>query len=431
MVKPLKQTIPIFILNFTEVSTMLRKNLIIFVLFLASGILVHAQSLDFYIQKGLENSPLLKDFNNQLLSGKLDSLLTQASYKPLVNQVSQAMYAPTARNFGYDAAITNGANYSAVVNVVQPLFNKKIKANQFRDISLSNHAIEADTQITTTDLKQGITSQFLTAYADYSQILFNQSTLNLLKEEQELLKSLVNQGIYAQPDLMNLSLSVTAQKIAIRQAFIQYKNSLAVLNFICGINDTATVTLTKPELNIRNSFNVNSSPAMMKFKIDSLKNENAKLLIDLNYRPKLSAFADAGFMAIRPENIPHNFGTSFGLNFTMPIYDGQQRKLQYDKNSLTENSRLDYKTFYTLQYKQQINQLTEQLKLTNELISNIKSQLSEQEKLIALYKIEIEKGLVRFLDFLTVVGNYTQTKNSLTVSEMNRLQIINQLNYLK
>lgn len=410
---------------------MQRKKLIAFVLFLASGILVQAQSLDYYIQKGLENSPLLKDFRNQLLSGKLDSLLTQASYKPQVNQVSQAMYAPTARNFGYDAAITNGANYSAVVNVVQPLFSKKIKANQFRDISLSNHVIEADTQITTTDLKQGITSQFLTAYADYAQIQFNESTLNLLKNEQALLKTLADQGIYAQTDLMNLSVSLTAQRIAIKQAFIQYRNSLAILNFICGISDTSTVILTKPELTIRNPFNINNSPAMLKFKIDSLKNVNSKQLIDLNYRPQLSAFADAGFMAVLPQNISHNFGTSFGLNFSIPIYDGKQRKLQYEKTSLSENSRLDYQTFYTTQYKQQINQLNEQLKLTDELILSVRNQLTEQEKLIALYKIEIEKGLVRFPDFLNIVNNYTQTKNSLTVSEMNRLQIINQMNYLK
>lgn len=406
-------------------------KLIAFVLFLASGFFVNAQSLDYYIQKGLDNSPLLKDFSNQILSGKLDSLLAQASYQPQVNQVSQVMYAPTARNFGYDEAITNGGNYSAVLNVVQPLLNKKLKGNQFKNITLSNQTIEADARITATELKQGITAQYLTAYADYSLIQFNQNILNLLKEEQALLKSLTDQGIYPQTDLMNLSISVTAQEITIRQAFMQYKNSLAVLNFICGINDTSAVILTKPELTVQNSFNMNSTPAMIKFAIDSLKNVNSKLLIDLNYRPKLNAFADAGFMSILPQNIPHNFGTSFGLNFSVPVYDGKQRKLQYDKTSLAENARLDNKAFYTSQYKQQVNQLTEQLKLTDDLILRIQNQLSEQEKLIALYKIEIEKGLVRFLDFLSIVNNYTQTKNTLTLSEMNRLQIINQMNYLK
>lgn len=410
---------------------MLRNNLIAFVLFLVSGFIVNAQSVDYYIQKGLENSPLLKDFNNQLLSGKLDSLLIQANYQPQVNLVSQAMYAPVSNNFGYDQAITNGANYSALMNVVQPLFNKRIINNQIQNIALSNHSIQLDVKISETELTQGITSQYLTAYADYTLIEFNQNTLNLLKDEQVLMKTLADHGIYPQTDLMNLSISVTAQKTTIRQAIIQYKNSLAVLNFICGINDTSTVMLIKPNLIIHNSFNINNSPVMMKFKVDSLRNVNSKLLIDLNYRPKLSAFADAGFMAVLPQNIPHNFGTSFGLNFSMPVYDGKQRKIQYDKSSLAESSRLDYKAFYSSQYKQQINQLTEQLELTEELITGIRGQLLEQEKLIALYKIEIEKGLVRFLDFLTIVNNYTQTKNNLTVSEMNRLQIINQMNYLK
>jgi len=410
---------------------MQRKKLIAFVLFLISGILVHAQSLDFYLQKGLENSPLLKDYKNQMISGKLDSLLTIASYKPQINQVSQAMYAPVAKKYGYDEAITDGGNYSAVVSLEQSLFNQRVKSNQFKAISLIKQTIEADSKITEIELKQAITEQYLSAYADYSQIEFNRNTLNLLKEEQTILKSLAEQGIYAQTDLMNLSLSISAQNITIQQANLQFRNSLAVLNYICGIVVSSPEKLEKPELVVQNNFNINNSPEMMKFRIDSLKNQNSKELIDLNYRPKVSAFADAGFQAIRPENIPHNFGTSFGLNLKVLIYDGKQRKIQYEKTALAENSRLDYQVFYTSQYKLQVNQLTEQLKLTDELISGIRNQLSEQEKLIEIYKMEIAKGMVRFLDFLDAVNNHAQAKNNLTISEMNRLQIINQMNYLK
>jgi outer membrane protein TolC len=410
---------------------MLRHILIISVFFLLAGNYTNAQPLDYYIQKGLQNSPLLKEYSHRILSGTLDSLLTQASYKPQISQVSRAMYAPVSKKYGYDEAITDGGNYSAVVSLEQSLFNQKAKNGQFKTIALLKQSIEADSKITVIDLKQEITGQYLSAYADYLQIQFNQNTLELLKNEQSILKSLADQGIYQQTDLMNLALSITAQELVVQQANIQYRNSLAILNFICGITDVSTAILEKPGLMVQRNFNVSNSPTMMKFKIDSLTNENNKQLIDLNYRPKVNAFADAGFMAIRPKNIPHNFGTSFGLNFTVPIYDGKQRKLEYEKTSLAENSRLDYQTFYTSQYKQQILQLTEQLKLTDELITGIRKQLSEQEKLIALYKMEIEKGLVRFLDFLTIVNNFTQTKNDLTVSEMNRLQIINQLNNLK
>lgn len=410
---------------------MLRKNYITLLLIWILGNLANAQSLDFYIQQGLQNSPLLKDYSNQILSGTLDSLLTQASYKLQISQISHAMYAPVSKNYGYDEAITDGGNYSAVVSLEKSLINRKAKNSQFKAIALFKQTVEADSRITTTELKQGITAQYLLAYANYLQIEFNQSTLNLLKDRQAVLKSLVDQGIYLQTDWMNLSLTITAQEVAIRQINLQYKDNLAVLNFICGINGASTAVLEKPEITIQNSFDIYSSPVMVKFRIDSLKNLNSRQLIDLDYRPKLTAFADAGFMAIRLENIPNNFGTSFGLNFSIPIYDGKQRKLQYDKTFLTEKTRKDYMAFYTSQYNQQIIQLMEQLKLTDELISGIRDQLSQQEKLIAVYKIEIEKGLVRFLDFLNIINDYIQTKNGLTVTEMDRLQIINQMNYLK
>ena len=410
---------------------MLKKNLLTIIFFLTFGSYAGAQSLDFYLKQGVENSPLLKELNKQLLTGTLDSLLTRATFKPQVNQVSQALYAPTAKNFGYDEAITNGGNYAASLNVMQPLFNKRIKEGQFRDNSLANQTIVVNAKITESDLRQGITAQFLTAYADYQQLQFLQTTLKLLQDEQEVVKLLVNKGIYLQTDRMNLALSITAQEVGIKQAWIQYKNSLALLNFICGVTDQTSARLDKPDLTLQNHFDINSSPIMTKFKIDSLKNINSKLLIDLNYRPKLSAFADAGFMAVALENIPHNFGTSFGLNFSLPVYDGKQRKLMKDKTLLAEDTRMNYKKTYSSQYKQRLSQLSEQLKLTDELILGIRNQLSEQEKLISLYKVEIEKGLVRFLDFLTAVNNYTLVKNNLTVSEMNRLQIINQMNYLK
>jgi hypothetical protein len=39
--------------------------------------------------------------------------------------------------------------------------------------------------------------------------------------------------------------------------------------------------------------------------------------------------------------------------------------------------------------------------------------------------------LVRFIDFVTIVTNYTTTKTNFSMAEINRLQIINQMNYLK
>jgi len=408
------------------------KNILITIIFITCIFAnVLAQSVDDYVSCGLKNSPLLYDFNNQKLAGKLDSLLLLATFKPQVNQLTQAIHYPSGTGWGYDEAITNGGTYSSLVSVIQPLFTRKRISGQLQTIDLLNQTLKLNTKITILDLKKSITSQYLTVYNDFTQNQFNQSVLELLNKEQKTVKALVDKGVYLVTDYMNLQILIRSQSIAISQSLIQLENDLALLNLLCGISEKQEIKLVKPDLSVQNNYGAENSPVFAQFRIDSLKNRNSRQLIDLNYRPKINIFADGGFNGIAPENVPHNFGASVGVNFSVPIYDGKQRKLQYEKIDLAENTRINYKRYYSSQYKIQFDQLKNQLNLTEHLLGEISNQLTEQERLIELYRIELEKGLVRFLDFITVFNSYTATKITCLVTEVNRLQIINQLNYLK
>ena len=68
--------------------------------------------LQYYIDIALQNSPLLKDYQNQVALNKYDSLLLRAGLKPQVSGSSINMYAPVIKGWGYDAAITNGAGFA-------------------------------------------------------------------------------------------------------------------------------------------------------------------------------------------------------------------------------------------------------------------------------------------------------------------------------
>jgi outer membrane protein TolC len=403
---------------------------LLLILFLADAP-AQDHSLDYYLLKGLSNSPLLKDYDNQLRSGSIDSLLVLCGYKPQVNLTSQVLVPPYSTHFGYDESITNGGNYAAVIGVKQPLIYNKVKAAQLQNIVLLKQSLAVNRKVTETDLKKSITTQYVTSFTDYGQLQFILKVIEMLTGQQKMVRYLVESGIYQQTDLMNLSATIKAQEIAYKQTRMQYKNDIAVLNLLCGIVDTATVVFKTPDINLTNRFDLNSLPAIQQSRIDSLRNSNAKVLTDLNYRPKLDAFADAGFMAAKPLNIPNNFGTSFGLNLSMPIYDGKQRIQEYKKIEIAENTRVLNREFYSSQYWQQYRQLQEQLHLTDDLLLEINTQIDQYNKLIEMYKIEIEKGLVRFTDFLSAINNYTNAQNNLAVARMNRMQIINQLNYLK
>ncbi len=374
---------------------------------------------------------MLRDYENQMKSGSIDSLLVLSSLKPQISLSSQLLIAPSNNRIGYDEAITNGGNYAAVVALKKTLFAEKMKLAQMQGIQLSKESLSFNRSLTQIDLRKGITFQYITAFADYKLLKSLRNIIALLSEQERAMRLMVDAGLYQQIDLMNLSLNIKSQQIAYRQSFIQYKNELANLNLLAGVVDTATVELSVPVIELKEQINLQQSPIWLQARLDSLKNDNSKSLLNLNYKPKLEAFADAGFMTVTPIDIPHRLGGSIGLNLSLPIYDGNQRKLGYQKIELSEKSRILNRDYFVVQFNQQYKQLTEQLRLNDSLIKDINTQIAQQHELIFLYKEELEKGLVRFTDYLSIINNYVASQNSLIQVETNRMQLINQLNNLR
>ena len=139
------------------------KKVLIFIslisLFAKNNASCQSHDLNYYLTAGLNKSPLLKDYNNQLKSASYDSLSARAGLRTLVSLTSQAMYAPAYKNFGYDSAITNGGNYSALINVTQPLFNHKLRNGQYQTIIIANQTLYTSARISEIDLKKSITAQ--------------------------------------------------------------------------------------------------------------------------------------------------------------------------------------------------------------------------------------------------------------------------------
>jgi outer membrane protein TolC len=163
--------------------------------------------------------------------------------------------------------------------------------------------------------------------------------------------------------------------------------------------------------------------------LDSLKLRNDRALIDLNYRPKISALADAGYFSSLTYKQYKNFGTSVGLNVIIPIYDGKQKKLQYSKIDIQERTRLNKRDFFIQQHNQQILQLLQQLNLTGSLIDQINKQIEYTETLITVNEQLLATGDIRLTDFILTLNNYFNAKNLLTQNYVSRLKILNQLNY--
>lgn len=404
-------------------------NIVSFVLLSIHCYAQNNNQLDFYVENALRNSPLLRDYQNQIQSALYDSLLIRATYKPQVTGNSYNSYAPVIKGVGYDNAITNGANFSTLVGVNKQLPNKKVLNAQFQNIQIQNQILHNASAISEQDLKKTIIAQYITAYGDLQQLNFNREINTLLSKEETILKKLTEKNVYKEVDYLAFLVTLQQQSLFIKQLNIQYQNDYATLNYLSGITDTAFVILQDPGINLKQQPEITQSVFFKKYEIDSLKLNNDKALIDAAYQPAINLFADGGYNSSLAYQAYRNFGTSFGVSASIPIYDGKQRKLQYSKISIAEKTRANYKDFFSRQYSQQIAQLMQQLAATDELISAINNQLRYSDALVIADGKLLQAGELRVVDYVIAINNYLNAKNQLTQNMINRLQIINQVNY--
>ncbi len=143
-----------------------------------------ATDLDFYLGQALQNSPLLKDYHNQVLTGEVDSQLVRASYRPQVNGNSTNIYAPSIHGWGYDQAISNGGNFTTVAAVTQTLIGKQHLDAQYETIRLQEtRDWPTVPRVSQQDLKKSITAQYIVTYGDLQQLTFNRDIYDLLQKE--------------------------------------------------------------------------------------------------------------------------------------------------------------------------------------------------------------------------------------------------------
>ncbi|WP_316797708.1 TolC family protein [Pedobacter frigidisoli] len=386
------------------------------------------RSLDFYLRQAKISSPLLKDLENQRKTAVIDSMMVKATAKPQITGSSSGLYAPIIHGYGYDEVITNGQSLDALLNVNYDLLNKKRIQNQLQAVKIQVDSIRYATQLSTFDLNRSIADQYILAFASQDQVDFNSEVVKLLQKEETILKTLTRSNVYRQSDYLTFLVTLQQQELSLKQASLQFKNDLATLNYLAGISDTSSVRLDQPKLDADGLY-AQTSFFKRKFELDSLKNENQRSAIDLNYKPKLGVYANGGYSSSLVLQPYKNFGASVGFTFSVPIYDGHQKKMQYSKLDLASQTINNYRDFFRRQQTQQLILISQQITQTDALFAKINDQIRFSKGLIDVDARLMHTGDLRVADFVIAINNYMSAQNLLRQTTINRLKLINQFNY--
>ena len=384
------------------------------------------------------SSPLLRENANQIGQNRLDSLVRARQNGVQVAGIGSALYYPSVTNsrgesvVGYDNAVTNGGNYAAVAQASKPIFNHFQLQTDYQILASQGQVLRNTGRLSALDLRRSITDQFLTAYAAETQLAFSRTLLAQLREQDNLLRQLVNGGVFKQTQYLSFYLSVRTQEVTVEQNRLAYRRELGTLRALTGVADTALVSIEAPNPPTHRPLAGLLAPAQRQYTLDSLRLLLDRRAVDAYYRPRVSAVLDAGLQSSSylPQALGRSLGLGGGLQLGIPIFDGHQRQLQYQRLALSEQSRRGYRQFLTGQRRQQYAQLEGLIRASDALLGRIREQLRVADALVGAARQQLATGDVAILDYLNLVTSYRALQFSLTQAQTEQLRSRFALDYL-
>ncbi len=412
MVKSLKHTV--FILTLSCTFTILNAQV---------------KNLNEYINAAIANSPSLKENALQQMQTGIDSSIAIADYRPQISANGVGYYAPVYGQYGYDQAISNGGEYAALISISQQISPRNEISLKRRLASDERSRLLADSKVKENELRKEVTDEYLNACLLQQRLVFYIQSDSFLTQQNKIVKMLADKGSYKISDYYELLVEEKSERTQIARLKIDMEQAFSVLNSSCGIMDTVQYTLPIPDIQLTEKTDVTQLAVYQEFRADSVKLTTQDKLVDAGYRPRFSWYADAGILASQPNLISRSIGNSIGLNLTVPIYDGDKRKLKHQSLQLSQDSRLNYQNFFEQNYNNRIVFLAKQIVDSRKLIIQLQQEEQEVKHWIDIDQAELAAGNIPVTDFLLSLKKNLEVKNDMNEALINQQSLQNEFNY--
>ena len=407
---------------------------------------VNAQyNLTYYLSNAFQNSPILNENKNKSQVNQLEMERLKALYfspkigitanymfSPILskdnNKTSLALNSNGATNYyGYDLGASNGGRYQALVEITQPLFNRKLYEIATKQLNIASQLNENSVKISKHDIEKIVTDQYILCLQNRKEINYADTMMKLLTTQKTILEKLVMSSIYKQSDLTLLNIEYQNFLSQLTTYKANYRRNLMDLNIICGINDTTNVRIDDAELTLNNKTFV--SNFLEKYRLDSLGLIAQLNVLELKYKPQLNLFANAGLNAVYAPTIPNRFGMSVGLSFTYNFYDGNQKLINRKKIQVLGTTVSFYKENFVKQNHIRKSKILTEIQSYYDRIAVAEQQLKDYESVLNSYKREFLSGQLSVINYIMVLKNMASINRDYTLLFSQQQSLINAYNY--
>ncbi|MGB9772266.1 MAG: TolC family protein [Candidatus Kapaibacteriota bacterium] len=425
-------------INFTQRFLLL---IIIFFLSLLCNKSFAQRNLEFYLNTAYQNNPAINEQQNLIRINNLQRGLDYAQnsgfnmylsanylFVPYFNNSGGIITTnPDANAIGYDIGLTNGGLYSAQFNIEKNIFNGALKDALSNQRTITENKIKNDIELLKRELHKQVTDQYLQTYLSYQLYKMTNELTYYLNDQLKILGELVESGMAKQSEYLLLSVEIENQKIAANDYLSQFKSNLYDLNSLCGIKDSSDVELDSVSLELKNTRTY--SELFKIFELDSLATESQQQLFETKYQPQVSLFFNTGLNAVELNNIQRKLGLSAGLNFSLPIFDGNQRSITRQQTKVSIETINNYKTNFAILLDNQKNSALKKIESLKNNLTNLFRQIESYNTVIKISERELRQGQLSMIEYLTILKNFADLNKNKITTEINYQIEINNYNY--
>jgi len=375
--------------------------------------------------KNLDQSKIDAQFNKPKVFVSADYL-----FAPYFNNNGQLVSTnPSNKAIGYDAGITNGGDYSALLNAELPLLNKKITSALKSKINVETSSLKTDEDLLKLSIKKNITFLYLEVYRQ--QIAYTTSLKNFefLKTQLQIIKALTDKGIYKLTDYQLFKLSLQTETLNLERLKTTLKIKRQQLQAASGVTNTSSSILENSPINLNTKAN-NSSLFLESYKKDSLGFELNKKIFNNNYLPQIKFYTNTGLNATSLTNINRKVGFSAGLQLNYTLFDGHQKKINAQQQQLLIDRTQKNKQLKKTEIQINKDGLLKAIMASKINLESEHKFLESNKKILDLFKIEVQKAQVSIINYLSVISQYNTSKLNYEFHKIDLYELINEYNFL-
>jgi outer membrane protein TolC len=389
-------------------------------------------NLEEYLFAAEKNNAKLKEQFNILKISNCEENIIEAQYKKTtVNFSADIMHAPVISGIGYDEAITNKALYSAQIIAVQPLFTgKKIKAENSEQENIRKSSENLSAKISA-ELQRDVSLKYIQCVYDRQILDIQPEIISNLQFLIQTYRLLSKQGLAKETDVKLTEIETASQFLLQKQYKTGLQSDFAELNRICGISDTTMKNLSNVEIKIsEQKRNFEETVFSKNYSADSTADKIQQMIFESKYNPTVNLYGSAGLNAVDLSGIQKRFGFYAGINLSIPIYDGSQKKYNSVQTDLKIESLKNFEETEKSQWRSAVNSLKNQILSFEDQIKMCENKILKYNELSELYKAELKTGQISAVDYIKSIHDTISTKTELLLLRKSKSEAIIELNYL-